>query len=97
MMHKLMLKNISSDAIHNGKILHYHPQQAAYVYFRYTDTKKVMVVLSKNEEAITLDLDWYREGLGDAKNGKDIISGKSVSLEKELIVPAKSPMVIEIE
>ena len=87
----------TSDAIHNGKILHYQPQNAAYVYFRYTDSKKVMVVLSKNEEPITLDLDWYKEGLGDATKGKDIISGKSISLEGKLIVPAKSPMIIEIE
>ena len=57
----------------------------------------MMVVLSKNEENITLDMDWYKEGLGDAKEGKEVISGKVISLEGKLIVPAKSPMVIEIE
>jgi glycosidase len=87
----------TSDAIHNGKILHYQPKEGIYVYFRYTDSKKVMVVLSKNEENITLDMDWYKEGLGDAKEGKEVISGKVISLEGKLIVPAKSPMVIEIE
>lgn len=87
----------SAEAIHNGKILHYHPKDAVYVYFRYTDTKKVMVLLSKNEKEVTLDLDWYKQGLGNAKSGKDILSGKTHSLEGKLTVPAKSPMIIEVE
>ena len=86
----------TSDAIHNGKILHYHPKEAIYIYFRYTDTKKVMVILSKNEKDITLDMDWYQEGLGNAKEGKDIISGEIISLKDKLVVPARSPMVIEV-
>ena len=86
----------TSDAIHNGKILHYHPKEAIYIYFRYTDTKKVMVILSKNEKDITLDMDWYQEGLGNAKEGKDIISGEMISLKDKLVVPARSPMVIEV-
>ena len=77
--------------------MHYNPKNGIYVLFRYTDIAKVMVVLSKNKQAFDLDLSRFSEALGNATKGKEILSGKSISLEGSLTVPAMTPMVIEVE
>lgn len=93
---KLLNWRKSNIAIHKGKLIHYAPKQGAYVYFRYHQNKKVMVVLSKNPKTISLDLSRFAQVLGKSAKGKEIISGKEVSLRGKLKVPARSPMVIEI-
>lgn len=95
------IKNIlnwrkTAEVIHHGKLLHYNPQAGIYVYFRYTNHKRVMVVLSKNKADYDMPLDWYKEGLAGFTKGKDIISGQSLELKSTLKVPAMSPMIIEL-
>jgi len=94
---KLLNWRKNNAIIHQGKLKHFAPKQGAYVYFRYHKGKKVMVVLSKNAQEIQLDLQRFKEILGKATQGKEVISGKRVSLNGKLTVPAKSPMIIEID
>jgi hypothetical protein len=56
----------------------------------------VMILLNKNKANVTLKLDKYREILGSATKGKDIISGKGLDFENTLEVPARTAMVVEI-
>ena len=78
-------------------MIHYCPKKGVYVFFRYENKSKVMIALSKNKKTVDLELDWFKEALGDASEGREVISGKMISLEKKLAVPAMSPMVIEIK
>lgn len=94
---KLLNWRKSNTTIHKGKLKHFAPKQGAYVYFRYYKGKKVMVVLSKNDKKIALDLSRFDEMLKGSNSGKDIISGKQISLKDKLTVPAKSPMIIEVD
>lgn len=81
-----------------GKFKHYAPKSNdAYVYFRYTDTKKVMVVLNKNAKDINLELSHYEEMIKADFKGKDIISRRNIKANGSLIVPAKTAMIIEVE
>jgi len=40
----------TNEAVHFGKMKHYIPDNNVYVYFRYTDTQSVMVVMNKQCE-----------------------------------------------
>jgi glycosidase len=88
----------NNAAVHNGKLMHFNPKEGVYVLFRYTDREKVMVVLSKNDKAVSLDLSRFSEVLsGQNTQGKEILSGRDISLKGSLEVPAMTPMVIEIK
>ena len=47
--------------IHHGKLMHFAPMNGVYVYFRYTDTHKIMVVFNKGDEQVNLNLASYKE------------------------------------
>ncbi|KFF10563.1 hypothetical protein IW15_19690 [Chryseobacterium soli] len=87
----------TNSAIRNGKFLHYAPQQNdVYVYFRYNDQQKVMVVLNKNTEDVSLDLNRYNEIIPNSIHVKDIISDKAFEINNTLTVPAKTAMILEV-
>lgn len=85
-----------SEVIHHGKLMHFTPENAIYVYFRYTETGKVMTILNKNESETTLDLDRFKEMLEAHETGKDIISGKTFNLNNTIQIPSKSALILEI-
>jgi glycosidase len=96
---KLLNFRKGSKAIHEGKLMHYAPMagQDIYVLFRYTDDEKVMLVLSKNENPVDLDMARFQEALQGAIKGMDVLTGKTIDLSKTIKVPAKGPMVIDIK
>lgn len=86
-----------NSPVTDGKFKHYAPKSNdVYVYFRYNDTAKVMVLLNKNTADVNLDLSHYAEMVNSSFKGKDIISGKVIEANGTLLVPAKSAMIIEI-
>ncbi|MDG3584001.1 glycoside hydrolase family 13 protein [Galbibacter pacificus] len=85
-----------ATAIHNGKTTQYLPQDNVYVYFRYNDNQKVMVVINNSKENRTLDLNRFKENLKEAKTGKEIIGGEEISLEKPLNIVGKTSYIIEV-
>lgn len=87
----------SEPVIHHGKTMHYAPQNEVYVYFRYTDTKLVMVILNANDEAQTLDLSRYKQRIGSATEAKDVFSGARVNLSNSLKIPPKSSSIISFK
>lgn len=88
----------TSDAIANGKFLHYAPQKNdVYVYFRYTDNQKVMVALNKSSNPVTLDMNRYSQIIPATCKANDVIHNQMLSIENTLTVPAKTAMILEIK
>jgi glycosidase len=87
---------LKSEALQKGKTLQYQPQDNVYTYFRYTPGQRVMCIVNPTDGAKELSMQRFSEGLGGKKSGKEIISGKDVSLSGNLSVPAKSFMLIEL-
>lgn len=85
-----------NSAIHQGKMLHYVPREGTYVYFRYIDAKKVMVVLNKNAKDSSLDLTRFHQMLKGVTQGKDVLANAPVDLTKPLALKAMTPVIIEI-
>ena len=60
-----------------------------YVYFRYTDTSKVMVVSNTGEKEKGLNLKRFAEQLKGATTALDVMTGQRISLDKLIIGPKK--------
>lgn len=88
----------TATAIHTGKLTHYVPEKnEVYVYFRYNDQQKIMVVLNKNDKAVTLDMNTYKDMISNAFTAKDIVSDKEILVNKTLEIAPKTGMILEIK
>jgi glycosidase len=87
----------SNPVVHSGELKHFAPVDGVYVYFRYNQSGKVMVVLNKNTQEKTIDTSRFREVMDNCTSGKEIISGTSIADLKNLKVPATSAMIIELK
>lgn len=95
---KLLNWRKTSTAIANGKFMHYAPQKNdVYVYFRFTDKQKVMVLLNKNTQSVNLDLKRYSQMIPLKFKAKDIVSDKKMEIENTLSIAPKTAMILEIE
>lgn len=86
----------TATAIHSGKLMHFAPDNGTYTYFRYNDQQTVMVVMNKQTKAVTLDLARFNEVLPQGKTATEVITGKSIKLDKQLTVPARGTLVLDI-
>src|SRR5690606_42108358 len=64
-------------AIHQSKLMHFFPKQGVYVYFRYLDKEKYMIVLNPADKAVSLELAPFAEMLGSASTAQDVLTGRS--------------------
>ncbi|MCL5245958.1 glycoside hydrolase family 13 protein [Cellulophaga sp. 20_2_10] len=51
----------NSETIHNGKTMHFAPENGVYVLFRILNDNVVTIILNKNKEAYQLDLSRFQE------------------------------------
>jgi len=86
----------TSDAIKTGKLMHYVPEKSTYVYFRYTESKTVMVVLNKNAQDSQLDLARYQAMIKGKASGKNMLTGETLDFSKGLNLNAMTPVVMEL-
>lgn len=84
------------QVIHNGKLMHFVPQDGIYVYFRYNENESVMVILNKNQDERTIDTSRFHERISGYKTGKEIISGRQLSDILKITVPARSAVIVEL-
>jgi neopullulanase len=95
-MKKLLNWRKTKKALHDGKVMHFFPAwNNTYVYFRYNEQEKVMIVMNKSSKTEELDLKNYREILTETQ-GKDIISGQMIELKDKLQIPAQTVYVLEL-
>jgi hypothetical protein len=88
----------TSKALTEGKFTQFVPFDGGiYVYFRYDNDEKVMVVLSLNKMDVSLNLKRFKEMLPESFNAFDIISGKKLEVANSLLVPANKSMILEIK
>ncbi len=83
--------------IHQGKTLHFAPQNGTYAYFRYNDKEAVMVVMNKNSNAVSINTKRFSEIIKERKQGINILTGEKLSIDREITIPAKSALILEIQ
>jgi len=86
-----------NPVIHTGKMIHYAPEDGVYVYGRYNDNKTVMVMLNKTNDKKTILTKRFEELMGSYSIGINVISGETVELLPEIIIPAQTGLVLELK
>ncbi len=88
----------NSDAIASGELTHFVPENNTYVYFRHTNQEAVMVILNNHpEESRTIDGARFKEILDQYGNGKNVVTGETVSNKSSFNLEPKSVKIIEFE
>ena len=88
----------TATTIHNGKFKHYAPEKNdVYVYFRYTDSQKIMVILNKNDKKITLDMKTYQDMIPDSFTAKEVNTGTEITVNGSLEIAPKTAMILEMK
>ncbi len=87
----------TSEVIHSGKLKHFAPENGVYVYFRYNQNQKVMVVMNKNSQEKTIETNRFNEIMANSTSGKEVISGTTITDLKNLKVPAMTAMIIQLK
>jgi len=93
---KLINWRRTKSVIHKGKTLHYVPENDIYVYFRYSEKSRVMIIINNSLKKQNLSLHRFHEGIAGRTNGFEIISEKQISLAKNLEVSPETAYIIEL-
>lgn len=96
LVHDLIDWRNKNEVIHTGNTIHFTPDAGVYVYGRYNDKKRVLVILNKNEKPVTLKMDRFSEFLTGDTTGQDILSGRKIDWTTELDLDEPGPLIIEI-
>jgi len=94
---KLLNWRKGNSVIHTGKLTHFVLEDGVYAFFKYNDNKKVMIVLNKNNKDYHLNLEKFNEIIGESSVGKDVISDKEFKLKKKIVLPALTPLILELQ
>lgn len=88
----------TSDAVANGVLTHFVPENNTYVYFRHTEDEAVMVILNNHpKESRNLDGARFNEVLDRFEEGKNVITGETISDKSSFNIDAKSVEIIEFK
>ncbi|MFZ6745642.1 glycoside hydrolase family 13 protein [Undibacterium sp. JH2W] len=93
---KLLNWRKTQSAIHSGKLMHFAPQDGIYVYFRYDQKRKFMVVMNKNTAVTELAMARFVEILPARAKAMDVLSGQAFELTQKISVAARSVLLLEV-
>ncbi|RLD28859.1 MAG: alpha-amlyase [Bacteroidetes bacterium] len=79
----------NSKAIHNGKTIHFAPENGIYVLFRILEDEIVALILNKNEGETNLDLNSFDEIGLNGKTLKNIITEEEFTWNDNLTINGK--------
>jgi neopullulanase len=86
----------SKPTLHDGKLMQFIPVDGVYVYFRYTPTETVMIVMNTNDKKVTLDTKRFAERLKGFSRGKDIANDLTINDLGQFFLGSSETMVIEL-
>ncbi|MBK7095979.1 MAG: glycoside hydrolase family 13 protein [Saprospiraceae bacterium] len=87
----------TNTALQTGKLTQFVPEEGVYVFFRYDNTKKIMIVLNTNNSEKKIKTKRYIEFLSNAKSLKDIFSDENITDLYELKLQKNSISILEVK
>ena len=85
-----------NDVIIKGKQTQFIPYKGIYVIARQYNGKTVLTILNGNRKQADMQLDRYAEVIGNATAAKDVITGRTVKLDKKLSLKSRQTLIIEL-
>lgn len=92
---KMLKWRRGNNIIAKGRMKHYVLQKGVYVYERYLGDENVLVFMNGTSNDVEINLGRYAESIKGKSAGKDVISGKTVSLGGTLKLSPKEIIIIE--
>ena len=86
----------TSVPITQGKLMQFVPYDGVYVYFRYTDTQCVMVIMNTTDKQVDLSTKNYAERMQGFTKGKNIMTNAELTNLNIIAIPAMSAQVLEL-
>jgi glycosidase len=93
----LLLWRKHTPVIHTGQLTHFAPVEGTYTYFRHHTDDAIMVVLNKNDQETTLDLDRFDEILKPYSIGTNILDNMHYDLSKQLTIGPKRALILQLK
>ena len=84
-----------NDVIIKGKQTQFIPFNGIYVIARQYQGKTVLTILNGNRKQADMQLDRYAEVIGNATAAKDVITGRTVKLDKKLSLKSRQTLILE--
>ena len=78
-----------SEAIQNGKTIHFAPENGIYLISRISENEKVVLILNKNEQPYDLDLDRFKELDLQGSEMQNLITKDNITWDKTLELPKR--------
>jgi glycosidase len=90
----------ANPALQSGRLIQYVPEDGMYVYFRSAEgtngNKDVMVVLNPEDKVKTLNTARFAAQMKNTNAMVNVISGEKLNTIKDITVPAKTTLVLEL-
>ena len=86
-----------NDVIIKGKQTQFIPFKGIYVIARQYQGKTIMTILNGNRKQADMQLDRYAEVIGNATTARDVITGRTVKLDKKLSLKSRQTLIIEFK
>ncbi len=86
----------STPVLQTGKLMQFAPHEDVYTYFRYDDSKTVMILINSGNSARTVDTARFAERLQGFSKAKNVISGEVLTDLSKLKLEQNSPLVLEL-
>jgi glycosidase len=96
-LRKLLNWRKTARVVHEGRLMHFFPQDGAYVLFRYDERDTVMLILNKNRTATSLATERFRERLPLGAVARDVMTGQRVTVGAQLELPPRSVTLLQLE
>ncbi|TAJ14223.1 hypothetical protein DMA11_05910 [Marinilabiliaceae bacterium JC017] len=97
-MKKLLTWRRTSQAIHQGQLIHYAPQNGVYIYFRIMEEQLVMVVFNNNpREKKDLSFSSYASIIGNNRFARDVITGEIYTEMGGIVIFPKTALILEFK
>ncbi len=87
----------NTPVIHNGKLMHYVPQNNVYTYFRYNNSECVMVIINGSSKPQSINWKRFEERLDGKTIGQDILANKPVTKGDNILIEGNGSMVIHFK
>ena len=84
-----------NDVIIKGKQTQFIPFNGIYVIARQYNGKTVLTILNGNHKQADMQLDRYAEIIGNATAAKDVITGRTVKLDRKLSLKSRQTLILE--
>ena len=85
-----------NDVIIKGKQTQFIPYKGIYVIARQYNGKTVLTILNGNRKQADMQLDRYAEVIGNATAAKDVITGRTIKLDKKHSLKSRQTLIIEL-